>query len=47
MGADIAIAPDMLKFKEAGDIEGIDIYRYKDHCFDFINKQGTLEQKKD
>jgi len=47
MGMDIAIAPDMLKLKEVGDIEGIEIYRYKKHCVDFVSRQTKLEQKKD
>lgn len=47
MGMDIAISPDMLKLKEVGDIEGIDIYRYKKHCIDFVGRQTKLEQKKD
>lgn len=47
MGMDVAIAPDMLKLKAIGDIEGIDIYRYKNYCNSFVSKQGKLERKKD
>lgn len=47
MGLDVAIAPDMLKLKEAGDIEGIEIYRYKKYCTTFVAKQSELERKKD
>ena len=47
MGADVAVAPDMLKLKEVGDIEGVDIHRYKTYCFDFVTHQTKLEQKKD
>lgn len=47
MGMDVSIAPDMLRLKEVGDLEGIDIYPFKYYFQDFISKQSELEHKKD
>ncbi len=46
MGVDMAVAPDMLKLKAVGDIEGVEIYRFKRYCQSFINKQSETDRKK-
>lgn len=48
MGMDVAIIPDMTKLCEIGEKEGVDIYTYKEFCYDFIvqqNKQEARSQK--
>ncbi len=47
MGSDIAIAPDMLKIKEVGEIEGLDVYRYKKYFHSFVYRNTKLQNKKD
>jgi hypothetical protein len=44
MGADISIAPDMLKLIERAKTKGIDIERYENYCIEFIRRQSKLEQ---
>lgn len=46
MGADVVIAPDMMKIKQRGLDIGVDILPYEDYIKTFIYKQGKLEQKK-
>lgn len=46
MGADVTIAPDMIKIKERGVDKGIDILSYEEYVKTFIYRQGKLEQSK-
>lgn len=47
MGADIAIAPNMIKIKKIAEEEGIEIYKYKNFFIDFIDKKTKQEQRKE
>jgi len=45
MGAESVIAPDMARLAQVGKLEGIDIYRYKEWCSEFVFKQNQQEAK--